>query len=74
MQTLTRDEFNLLLDFEQVNYINNLCQSRGCRKFLQYRRGKIIDLDSGEQVHDIYDYALDLHYEATDLQGLVFSD
>lgn len=74
MQALTRDEFNQLVDFEQVNYINNLCQSQGCRKFLRYQRGQIIDADSGESVNNIYDYALDLHYEATDLHGLVFSD
>ena len=76
MKILTKDEFNGLKVIEQVEYINELCKDRGIDPYLRIENGNVIDIDSGETIEerDLFDYALDLNIEATDLQGKVFAD
>lgn len=73
MKTLSKDEFKDLTEREQAEYINDLCRANGIDPYLTIG-DEIVDNDSNEVVEDLFDYALDLNIEATDLRGKVFAD
>ena len=73
MKTLSKDDFLALTEREQAEYINDLCKANKLDPFLTID-DEIIDNDSGEIVTDLFDYALDINIEATDLKGKVFTD
>ncbi|HAR80447.1 MAG TPA: hypothetical protein DCR21_06400 [Succinivibrionaceae bacterium] len=74
MKTLTKDEFTALTETEQARYINALCAANHIDPPYLTIADEIVDKDSGEVVEDLFDYALDLNIEATDLRGKVFAD
>ena len=77
MNTLTKDEFNALSIHEQADYINYFAKKYAGREFLYLTGlGNYNDVDDPESGHidNLFDYALELHYEATDLQGKLFLD
>ena len=77
MKTLSKDEFLKLDTDEQIDYINEHAKKHSHKEWLYYRDGEIYDIDDAENPineNDLFDYALNVHYEATDLQGKLFLD
>ena len=74
MKLLTRDEFLELTDREQANYLNDLAVSLGTDKPTYEKDDQIYDRDSDTVIKDLFDYALDLNYDATDFENKVFAD
>ena len=74
MKLLTRDEFLGLTDREQANYLNDLAVSLGTDKLTYEKDDQIYDRDSDTVIKDLFDYALDLNYDATDFENKVFAD
>ena len=73
MKTLTKDEFLRLDTIEQMDYINEHALKYNGREWLYLDDNhNIIDVDSELPVDNLFDYALDVHYEGTDLQGKLF--
>ena len=75
MKTLTKDEFLKLDTIEQMDYINEHAQKYNGREWLYIGdNNDIYDVDNNQEVNNLFDYALDMYYEATDLQGKLFLD
>ena len=75
MKTITKDEFLKLGTIEQMDYINEHALKYNGREWLYIDdNNNIIDIDSDDPVDNLFDYALNMHYEATDLQGKLFLD
>ena len=74
MKLLTRDEFLSLTDREQANYLNDLAVFLGTDKPTYEKDDQIYDRDSDTVIEDLFDYALDLNYDATDFENKVFAD
>lgn len=74
MKTLTKDEFLTLSEKKQALYINALCAANHIDPPYLTIGDEIVDNDDGEVVKDLFDYALEIHIEATDLRGKVFAD
>ena len=74
MKLLTRDEFLSLTDREQANYLNDLAVFLGTDKLTYEKDDQIYDRDSDTVIEDLFDYALDLNYDATDFENKVFAD
>ena len=75
MKTLTKDEFLRLDTIEQIDYINERALKYNGREWLYLDDNhNIIDVDSELPVDNLFDYALDMHYECTDLQGKLYLD
>ena len=75
MKTITTDDFWKLSTYEQMDYINEHALKYNCREWLDIDdNNNIIDIDSNDPVDNLFDYALELHYEATDVQGKLFLD
>ena len=74
MKLLTKDEFLSLTDREQANYLNDLAVFLGTDKPTYEKDDQIYDRDSYTVIEDLFDYALDLNYNATDFENKVFAD
>lgn len=74
MKLLTRDEFLGLTDRDQAKYLNNLAIFLGTDKPTYEKDDQIYDCDSDTVIKDLFDYALDLNYNATDFENKVFAD
>lgn len=75
MKTITTDDFLKLSTIEQMDYINEHALKYNGREWLYIDdNNNIIDIDPEQPVDNLFDYALDMHYEATDLQGKLFVD
>ena len=75
MKTITKDDFLKLGTIEQMDYINKHALKYNGREWLDIDdNNNIIDIDSDDPVDNLFDYALELHYEATDVQGKLFLD
>lgn len=75
MKKLTRDEFLELTFDNQVEYINKLSNLyNGCDFVKVEDRFTAIDIDSDEEIENLFDYLLDLNYEYTDLHNKCFAD
>ena len=75
MKTITKDEFLKLSTYKQMDYINEHALKYNGREWLYIDDyNNIIDVDSNDPVDDLFDYALELHHEATDVQGILFLD
>ena len=77
MKTLTKDDFLKLSTYEQMSYINEHTLKYNGREWLNIdNNNNIIDVDAGSDypVDNLFDYALDMHCEATDVQGKLFLD
>lgn len=75
MKTITKDDFLKLNTYEQMDYINEHAFEYNGREWLYMDDyNNIIDVDSNDPVDNLFDYALELHYETTDVQGKLFLD
>lgn len=75
MKTITKNDFLKLGTIEQMDYINEHALKYSGREWLYIDdNNNIIDVDSEQPVDNLFDYALNMHYEGTDLQGKLFLD
>ena len=73
---ITKETFKTMAQTEQAEYINAECVKAGVVPYLRIENGNVIDRDSEDVIEEreMFDYALDLHNEATAVQGKLFYD
>ena len=61
MNKLTKEEFYLLTEHRQFQYINKLSNEHSHGDWLVYRDGAYYDVDISEEIEDLYEYLIDIN-------------